>query len=271
MKFGPNSRDTIDLAKRMFPKLRPRYEDDGLFIRETSPPYLTSSVTAFGTTIAGRLPLLVDVTPAEGARAGWCFANVAEVVAREGGVAVHGWAIWCCPGLWNAAEFHVVHRTIAGQLRDVTPKPDGEPHIAFVQDSRYPADFDFYQRPNGIRERTLGIEGRDEFVANKVARFSAARMAYETEKAKRKGLTVTQSIGSKMKGRGSYERLVDEFLEEVGELEAMLVPTPEGMVCKNVRRVDEFRRRAADVEKKKTKIFLMADLAVRGMVPGGGA
>jgi hypothetical protein len=204
-----------------------------------------------------------------GARHAWCFANVAKAIEQEGGAAVHGWTIWCCPGLWNAAEFHLVQKTIDGQLRDVTPKPDGEPHIAFVPDSRFAAHFNFYDRPNSIRERTLGIDGRDEFVTNRLAEFSSAQLDYETDKARRKGLTVTQSVGSKMKGRDRFERLVDEFLEEVGEIEAMLLPTPEGMVCKDSRRVSEFHRRAAAVEKKKTKIFLMADMIVRGgMLPG---
>jgi len=47
----------------------------------------------------------------------------------------------------------------------------------------------------------------------------------------------------------------------------MLVPTPEGMVCKDKRRIPEFHRRATDVQRQKTKIFLMADMMVRGMVP----
>jgi hypothetical protein len=40
------------------------------------------------------------------------------------------------------------------------------------------------------------------------------------------------------------------------------------MVCEDPRRVAELRRRSADIQKKKTKVFLMADLWVRGMVPG---
>ena len=269
MKFGPNSRDTIELAKRVLPDWRPEYEDDGLFIRETSPFRLTPNIAAFSATIADASPMFVEVTPTRGARAGWCFANVAKAIEREGGVAVHGWTIWSCPGLWNSAEFHVIHKTVDGQFRDVTPKPDGERDIAFAPDARFAADFDFYGRPNNVRERTLCTEGREEFVSGKLAEFSAARLDYETDKARRKGLTITQSVGAKMKGRDSFERLVDEFLEEVGEIEAMLLPTPEGMVCRDPRRMNELHRRAAAVEKKKTKIFLMADMAVRGGLVSG--
>jgi hypothetical protein len=214
--------------------------------------------------------LFVDVAPSASARAGWCFANVADVIAREGGSAIHGWTVWSAPGLWNAAEFHVVLKTAAGRLLDVTPKPDGEPCILFLPDPRFAADFDFYQRPNNRRERVYGTEGRDEFVSTRLAEFNTVRLEYETEKAKRKGLTITQSVGCKMKGRDRYARLIDEFLAEVGELEAMLVPTPKGTVVKDPRRLPEFHHRAADVERRKTKIFLMADMWIRGMVPRAG-
>jgi hypothetical protein len=266
MKFGPNSRETIDLARRAFPAPRPDFDDDDLFIRETSPLEVTANIAAFCAPITGRPPLFVDVVPAPGARAGWCYANVADVIAKEGGDRVHGWTIWNAPGLWNAAEFHVVWKTASGQLVDVTPKPDGERFICFLPDSDYAPNFNFYGRPNNIRERVYGTEGCDEFVAAKIASFTAARLTYEMGKAKRQGLSIVQSVGSKMKGRDRYERIIDEFLKEVGEIEAMLVPTPEGMVCEDPRRVPELRRRAADIEKK-TKVFLMADLWVRGMVP----
>ena len=42
---------------------------------------------------------------------------------------------------------------------------------------------------------------------------------------------------------------------------------PEGLVCKDKRRIPEFHRRATDVQRQKTKIFLMADMMMRGMVP----
>jgi hypothetical protein len=36
-----------------------------------------------------------------------------------------------------------------------------------------------------------------------------------------------------MKGRDRFERTLDGFLEDVGALEAMLVPTPERTLCKD--------------------------------------
>lgn len=250
----------------MFPDLHPKFEDDDLFIRETSPPSKAPDILSFCAEITEGSPVFVDVVPTPGARAGWCFANVADAITKDGGEPVHGWTIWAVPGVWNAAEFHVVLKNSRGDLIDVTPKSDGERWILFLPDARYTPGFDFFTRPNTVRERVYGTEGRDQFVVGTAAAFSDARLAYETQKAKRKGLTVTQSIGSKMKGRDRYARLIDEFLEEVGQLEAMLVPTPEGMICKGSRRVNEFRRRAATVERMKTKIFLMADMWVREMV-----
>jgi hypothetical protein len=265
--FASKSREAISLAKEIFPDLAVNGQNDDLYMRETSPPDVTPNIFDFSEDIAGGVPVFVDVAAPASARAGGCFANVADAVAQAGGEAIHGWTIWEAPGLFNNGEFHVVWKTPEGLLLDVTPKPDGEEFIMFLPDFRYPADFDFFQRPRNVRMRVYGHKERLHLVAAKIAGFNERRLAYEMDKARRKGLTLMQSVGMGLKGRDRFEKIIDTFLEDVGALEAMLVPTPDGQVCKDKRRLPEFHRRASDVWRQKTKIFLMADMMVRGMVP----
>lgn len=65
-----------------------------------------------------------------------CFKDVERQVAAEGGEIVYGWEIWEWPRIMIEAEFHAVWRSPAGELEDVTIKPDGESEILFIADSR---------------------------------------------------------------------------------------------------------------------------------------
>ncbi|MFQ3451792.1 hypothetical protein PMN64_00485 [Bradyrhizobium sp. UFLA01-814] len=274
MKHAPNSYAAIQMTLDRFPELKTSTENDDLFMCETSPPEVTGDIVEFcahvGDTVPP-IPIFVDVVPSPTAREGWCFANVADRVAEAGGEPVHGWTIWGAPSLFYTAEFHVVWKTPAGKLVDVTPKQDGEEYILFLPDDRYPVGFDFMGRPNNIRTRVYGHDRRRDEVVCKMLGFSEARLAYETNKARRRGLTLPQSIGMRLGSRDRLERLIDKFLEDVGILESMLMPTPQGMECKDPRRSAEFRRRAADVLRQKNKLFLTVDLLVRGAKPHPGA
>jgi hypothetical protein len=75
---------------------------------------------------------------------------------------------------------------------------------------------------------------------------------------------LTQSICSKLP-RDRFEILIDTFLQNAGELEAMLVPTNEGLVCKDLNRWQEFQKRARELNRMKLKLYTMADLMVRGI------
>jgi hypothetical protein len=75
---------------------------------------------------------------------------------------------------------------------------------------------------------------------------------------------LTQSISSKLP-RDRFEILIDTFLLSAGELEAMLVPTNEGLVCKDLNRWKEFQKRAHELNRMKLKLYTMADLMVRGI------
>lgn len=137
----------------------------------------------------------------------------------------------------------------------------------FLPDKRYGPTFDFFQRPSNLRMRVYGHKRRQLSLHAKIAELSDARRAYEIERAAKQGLTLMQSIGSRLTYRDGLEANIDDFLKNVGVLENMLAPTPDGMVCKHPRLESEFRRRAIEVGRQKAKLFLMVDLMVRSAVP----
>jgi hypothetical protein len=207
------SRNAIELAKELYPELMTGYvaDNNDLFMQETSAPDVMDDIVEFCIEIGSDAPVVVPVSAFEGSRSGWCFDNVRRKIELDGGEAVHGWTIWSAPGLWHNAEFHVVWKTPGGRLVDITSKPDGENHIIFSPDSRYGLNFDFYQRPGNVRVRTYAHQERKPKVVEKIAELSERRLTYEKEKAKRKGLSLSQSIGMTIRGRDRLESLIDTF------------------------------------------------------------
>lgn len=64
-----------------------------------------------------------------------CYKDVERQVAEFGGEIVYGWEVWEWPSIMITAEFHAVWRSPAGELNDVTIKPDGEQQIIFIPDA----------------------------------------------------------------------------------------------------------------------------------------
>jgi hypothetical protein len=238
--------------------------DDDQFMHEATPPDITDDIVSFCKELKAEHPVYVEVRPAEGARQGWCFRNVLDHASRHGGGPLYGWIIWGAAGLYWNAEFHCVWMQPHGGLLDITPKADGERGVLFAPDQTFPDDFNFFQRPNNRRSRVYGMEEKKVLVEAKILGLSEAAMAYEIRKADRKGLTLTQSICSKLP-RDRFEILIDTFLQSAGELEAMLVPTNEGLACKDLNRWKEFQKRAHELNRMKLKLYTMADLMVRGI------
>jgi hypothetical protein len=265
-KLGPYPSDLIELARKMRRELRGNVATGGLSMHETTPFEITADIVDLCAELGGGTPMFVDVSAPPTSRVGWCFSNVAHMVSDKGGVLRNGWLIWLARGLWLNAEFHSVWQAPDGGLLDVTPKPDGERNIMFMPDPTYGPDFDFYRRPNSVRMRVYRHDERRDDLTTMIAAFSDVRLSYETVKAFSKGLTVAQSVGMGMK-RDRLEKLLDGFLEDVGILESMLVPTPNGMVCKDPRREDELVRRARAIDRQKTDLFLMTDMIAGGMLP----
>jgi hypothetical protein len=264
-KPGPYPSDVIDKVKRMCPDVPGNGTKGGMSMNETPPLEVTPDIADLCAELGGGTPVFVDVSAPPTSRVGWCFSNVADVVADKGGAPLNGWLIWLARGMWLNAEFHSVWQPPDGGLFDVTPKPDGESIIMYLPDPTYGPHFDFYRRPNSVRMRVYRHDERREGLANKIASFSEARLSYEKAKARSKGVTVAQSVGMGMK-RDRLEKLIDGFLEDVGVLESMLVPTPNGMVCKDPRREDELVRRARAIDRQRTNLFLMIDMTARGML-----
>lgn len=80
-------------------------------------------------------PAFVPVRPERFAEYGFCGFNVRAKIAQAGGERVVGWVVWLAPGAYIEAERHVVWQTPAGELIDVTPKPDGERTVLFVPEA----------------------------------------------------------------------------------------------------------------------------------------
>jgi hypothetical protein len=95
------SKEATELAKWLYPDGARNLVNDDLFMRETSPPEVTTDILDLCGDLARGSPVFVDVAPTPTARSGWCFANVAAAAAAEGGEACHGWTIWGAPGLWT--------------------------------------------------------------------------------------------------------------------------------------------------------------------------
>lgn len=79
-------------------------------------------------------PDYVSVNPCPGARPLYCYPNVENKVATDGGSIVYGWQIWECPGLYLEAEFHAVWESSSGEWVDITPKEKATPQILFLRD-----------------------------------------------------------------------------------------------------------------------------------------
>lgn len=222
--------------------------DDDQFMHEATPPDITDCIVSFCKELKAEHPVYVEVRPTEGARQGWCFRNVLDHAHTHGGGPLYGWIIWGAPGLYWNAEFHCVWMQPHGGLLDITPKADGERGVLFAPDQTYWDDFDFFKRPNNRRIRVYGMDEKKEVVEAKILGLSKATLAYEIGRADRKGLTLTQSICSKLPP-DRFEILIDTFLQSAGELEAMLVPTNEGLVCRDLNRWKEFQKRARELNR----------------------
>ncbi|MCA8925349.1 MAG: SEC-C domain-containing protein [Planctomycetes bacterium] len=99
----------------------------GGLLRTRVPRSITKRIRAFcARTGAAGDPLYVAVAPLDGASEKRCFTNVERKVARDGGEACLGWALWEWPNVLLEAEVHCVWRDAAGRLLDVSPAQQGD-------------------------------------------------------------------------------------------------------------------------------------------------
>jgi hypothetical protein len=227
---------------------------------ETTPPAIAGPVLALCEDLATLAPLYLDVSPAPGARFGWCSSNVLKQCRDVGGRPIYGWLVWEERGLYLNAEFHCVWHD-GTELRDITPTQEGETCVLFAPDPRYGADFDFTQRPNNRRFRSYGWDEREPLVRAKLAEASAPALGYKRRRAEKKGVTVRQTILSSLP-RDPLEMLIDEFLFAFGRTDAMLTVTERGMECLAPNSIALYHRYVREVHLMRRKTLMMAEPAL---------
>ncbi|WP_175716567.1 zinc chelation protein SecC [Burkholderia anthina] len=78
----------------------------------------------FCASISQESPLYVSHRPLANKPPRECLVIVPEHIESHGGEQLNGWAIWEVPGVFIEAEFHAVWRDGAGELHDLTPRPE---------------------------------------------------------------------------------------------------------------------------------------------------
>lgn len=106
----------------------------------------------------GRTPIHIDIEPLPEFPPDNCYPNVEEMVSREGGESVFGWAIYEWPRLWHEFQFHAVWRDRNGVLHDITPRRDNERVVLFL-----PSDLAYTGAP--VWTRWFLMTSRSQVVA----------------------------------------------------------------------------------------------------------
>ncbi|KAA5607344.1 hypothetical protein F1188_00835 [Roseospira marina] len=107
----------------------------------TTPEKATGKVGQFCRSLSREKAVYLTLQPFEGAVAENCHLNTAEAVRRFGGRVVYGWTVWVSRSCAEAI-FHSVWETPEGELKDITPKADGEGEILFVPDPKRSRDLE---------------------------------------------------------------------------------------------------------------------------------
>jgi hypothetical protein len=84
-------------------------------------------------------------------RAGMCFHNVRDLVAKHGGTAVTGWLIWEWEDTYIEAEHHALWRQ-NDRMVEVTPRHPHHEHVLFLPDPDRAFDFAGRRRHDNIRQ-----------------------------------------------------------------------------------------------------------------------
>jgi hypothetical protein len=81
----------------------------------------------------------------------FCFQNVRNVIAEQGGEIVYGWLVWQHGEIFVDAEHHAVWRKATGELACVTPQTPSVKTITFIPDPSATYDFNTGLITNNIR------------------------------------------------------------------------------------------------------------------------
>jgi len=102
--------------------------------RETTPRRITPPVKRLcKKLVADGMPGFVPVLAAPSAKPNAAYENVEDTIRVNGGEHAPGWLIWEMRGVLLNAERYTCWRSPDGDLIDVSPKPDGEKRILFLE------------------------------------------------------------------------------------------------------------------------------------------
>jgi len=95
--------------------------------------------------------ILVPFESVPHTRERYCFNNVRDVIAEQGGEIVYGWLVWQHENIFVEAEHHSVWQKTTGEIVCVTPQTPPEKAITFIPDPSLTFDFDTELITNNIR------------------------------------------------------------------------------------------------------------------------
>lgn len=102
--------------------------------RETTPRRITPPIKRLCRKLVGDgMPGFVPVLAGPSAKPNAAYENVEETIRVNAGKHAPGWLIWEMRGVLLNAERYVCWRSPEGDLIDVSPKPDGEKRILFLE------------------------------------------------------------------------------------------------------------------------------------------
>ena len=111
-------------------------------LNTTVPTSITPQLLQLCGGIASGVPVWVQVVPSPSAEPRECFPSVREMVERQGGRIVYGWALWECRPIFVEAEHHAVYEQSTGSpWIDVTPHVPPIRRILFLSDDNATYDF----------------------------------------------------------------------------------------------------------------------------------
>ena len=107
-------------------------------VAPTTPVRITKSIRYFVQAIGlnpARLRYLPFTIASPNYKARYCLSNCEAEQKRTGESVVYGWIIWEDRSKYFIeAEFHAVMQHSNGQLRDITPRNDGEARVLYISD-----------------------------------------------------------------------------------------------------------------------------------------
>lgn len=195
-------------------------------IEESTPSDITSLIRRFADQLKDNaIPAFVPVVKDQYGLYGYCSDGVLEKIKHDGGDIAFGWCIWEWPKILFTAEFHAVWMVPSGELVDITPKPNGENRILFVQDDSYASDFDFDHRP--LNKRICAVETPEPglYAAERLASMKPSQRLYEESRAQKAGQTIKEWLASRMPIDPRIG-LIERFIVACDEVDRLMDAAP---------------------------------------------